>query len=94
MPHFTGVTALSAVEGPVEVIEKEKACKWATRYRSVTGTGTVEIVEDEDGKQEGLEAIMAQHGAPDLTMFESANMKGMVILKLVITSLTGRSGSR
>jgi nitroimidazol reductase NimA-like FMN-containing flavoprotein (pyridoxamine 5'-phosphate oxidase superfamily) len=81
------------VEDPVEVIQKEKACKWATRYRSVVGYGTVEIVKDDTGKRQGLEVIMAQHGAPHLTEYEPANMKHMVILKLTITSLTGKQSS-
>jgi nitroimidazol reductase NimA-like FMN-containing flavoprotein (pyridoxamine 5'-phosphate oxidase superfamily) len=81
------------VEGPVEVIREEKACRWATRYRSVVGYGTVEIVTDDAGRQQGLEVIMAQHGAPHLTEFEPGEMNHMVILKLTITSLTGKQSS-
>jgi nitroimidazol reductase NimA-like FMN-containing flavoprotein (pyridoxamine 5'-phosphate oxidase superfamily) len=72
------------------VIEAEKACGWSTQYRSVVGYGTVEIVTDPAGKQRGMEVIMAQHGAPELISFDPGNMDRMVILKLSITSLSGK----
>jgi len=78
------------IEQTAKVIPKEKACKWATLYRSVIGYGTVEIITDFKRKQRGLEIIMAQHGAPDLIEFEPKNLKEMVILKLTITSITGK----
>jgi nitroimidazol reductase NimA-like FMN-containing flavoprotein (pyridoxamine 5'-phosphate oxidase superfamily) len=78
------------IEHTVRIIKDEKACKWATLYRSVVGYGTVEIVTDDKGKRRGLEIIMAQHGVPDLIDFEPEQMNHMVILKLTITSLTGK----
>ena len=81
------------VEDTVQVVKGEKACDWTTRYRSVVGYGTMEILSDEAGKQEGLEVIMAQHGAPELENFDAENLKRMVILKLRITSLTGKQSS-
>lgn len=81
------------VEHTAELITGEKACDWATLYRSVVGDGTMEIITDPAGKKEGLEIIMAQHGAPDLVDFEPKNMKRMVILKLTITSVTGKQSS-
>jgi nitroimidazol reductase NimA-like FMN-containing flavoprotein (pyridoxamine 5'-phosphate oxidase superfamily) len=81
------------VEDAVEIIKGEEACDWTTSYRSVIGYGTVEILSDEASKQHGLEVIMAQHGAPDLVDFNPKNMKRMVILKLTITSLSGKQSS-
>ena len=81
------------IEYQVSIIREETACKWSTRYRSLVGHGTMEIITDDPGKQLGLEAIMAQHGAPHLNLFEPKNMKHMVILKLTITSLTGKQSS-
>ncbi|MFH0756677.1 MAG: pyridoxamine 5'-phosphate oxidase family protein [Bacteroidota bacterium] len=82
------------VEDTVRIIEDEKACKWTSLYRSVVGYGSVEILTDDVSKQRGLEIIMAQHGAPGLTRFDPGNMKGMVILKLSIGSLTGKQSSK
>ncbi len=53
----------------------------------------MEILSDDQSKQEGLEIIMAQHGAPELIEFNAKNLKGMVILKLTITSITGTQSS-
>ena len=81
------------IEDTVKIIEEEKACGWTTLFRSVVGYGTVEIIASDKGKQQGLEIIMAQHGAPDLIDFNAKNMDRMVILKLTITSLTGKQSS-
>jgi len=82
------------VEDAVQVIPHERACGWATRYRSVVGYGTVEILTTGEGKREGLQAIMSQHGAPEMDGFEPGNVDRMVVLKLTITSMTGkRSGN-
>ena len=78
------------VEQTARVIPQEKACGWATLYRSVVGYGTVEIISDFESKQQGLEIIMAQHGAPEKRTFEANEVKRMVILKLTITSITGK----
>jgi nitroimidazol reductase NimA-like FMN-containing flavoprotein (pyridoxamine 5'-phosphate oxidase superfamily) len=81
------------VEDTVEIVKGEEACDWSTHYRSVVGYASVEILSDEAGKQEGLEVIMAQHGAPELVDFDPGNLKRMVIIKLTITSLTGKQSS-
>ncbi|MCK5067413.1 MAG: pyridoxamine 5'-phosphate oxidase family protein [Bacteroidales bacterium] len=81
------------VEDASEIVKGEHACDWSTRYRSVVGYGTVEILSDDESKQSGLEVIMAQHGAPELLEFNSKNIKRMVILKLCITSRSGKQSS-
>jgi len=81
------------VEDSVEITTGERACDWSTRYRSVVGYGNMEILTDEAGKQQGLEVIMARHGAPDLTEFNQKNLDRMVILKLNIRSMTGKQSS-
>lgn len=81
------------VEQTARVLPEDKACKWATLYRSVVGYGEVEIITDFDGKKRGLEIIMAQHRAPDQTDFEPTEVKSIVILKLTISSITGKQSS-
>ena len=81
------------VEDTFEITKGEKACDWTTRYRSVVGYGDVEILSDQASKQLGLEVIMAQHGAPELIEFNQKNMDRMVILKLIISSMTGKKSS-
>ncbi len=81
------------VEDSMEITKGDRACDWSTRYRSVVGYGNVEILSDEASKQQGLEVIMAQHGAPELVEFNPKNINRMVILKLTITSMTGKQSS-
>lgn len=81
------------IEDSVRVIPADKVCDWATLYRSVVGYGTVEIVEDHRGKVEGLKVIMAQHGAKRELEFEPRNLNRMVILKLTISSMTGKQSA-
>jgi len=81
------------VEDTVEIVKGEEACDWTTRYRSVVGYGRVEILSDPQSKQEGLEVIMAQHGASELVKFNEKNLERMVILKLRITSMNGKKSS-
>ena len=81
------------VEDGVEIVNGEKACNWTTRYRSVVGYGSIEILSDDQSKQYGLEIIMAQHGAPELTEFNVKNLDRMVILKLTISTMTGKQSS-
>jgi nitroimidazol reductase NimA-like FMN-containing flavoprotein (pyridoxamine 5'-phosphate oxidase superfamily) len=81
------------VEDTVEIVKGDEACDWSTRYRSVVGYATVEVLSDEKSKQEGLEVIMAQHGAPELLDFDPGNLERMVIIQLNITSLTGKQSS-
>lgn len=82
------------VEDAAEILKGERACSWTTRYRSVIGYGILEILSDALSKQQGLEVIMAQHGAPDQIEFDPGNMDRMVILKLTITSMTGKKSSK
>ena len=81
------------VEGTVEIVKGDEACDWTTRYQSVVGYATVEILSDEQSKQKGLEVIMAQHGAHELVKFNARNLERMVILKLRITSVSGKQSS-
>jgi ribosomal-protein-alanine N-acetyltransferase len=81
------------VEQQADLIRGAKACDWSTLYRSVIGYGTMEIIRDFAQKQEGLEIIMAQHGAPELTDFKEKNVHSIVILKLSIDSMTGKQSS-
>ena len=81
------------VEDLVTIVPDIKACNWSTSYRSVVGEGKVEIITDYEGKKIGLEAIIAQHGAHLPADFDAGQMERMVILKITITSMTGKKSS-
>lgn len=78
------------VEQKAEIITDEIACKWSTLYRSVVGYGNVEIVTDFKEKIRGLEIIMKQHGAAGKQEFDTKEVEFIVILKLSISTITGK----
>ncbi|MFY9152345.1 MAG: GNAT family N-acetyltransferase [Prolixibacteraceae bacterium] len=78
------------IEQQAELVKSEKACNWATIYRSVVGNGKVEILTDFAEKQRALEIIMAHNGAPELIDFETKQVNSIVILKLSIEKLTAK----
>ena len=78
------------IEQKAEIITDEIACKWSTLYRSVVGYGNVEIVTDFEEKIQGLEIIMKQHGGAGKQDFDPKEVEFIVILKLSISTITGK----
>ncbi len=81
------------VEEKAEIITDEVACKWSTMYRSVVGYGNVEFITDFNEKTKGLEIIMVQHGATGKLAFDPKEIEFIVVLKLAISSMTGKQSS-
>lgn len=86
-------TVCFEIEQIAKIIKHNKACKWATTYRSVVGYGDVEIITDYDKKKQGLEIIMTHYGAPDNLEFELKQVESIVILKITISKVTGKQSS-
>lgn len=77
------------VEIDTQVIPSELGCNWSMRYQSVIGFGEAEFIEDLDGKRKALQIIMQQYG-DDLKMVEDAELSGVIIFKLVVSTMTGK----
>ncbi len=86
----TNPEAWFEVEDTAELIPADQPCKWTTFYRSVMGSGTIQIIDDPAVKRYGLEVIMRQHGAEGEMVFEDREVKNMLILKLEIGHLSGK----
>ena len=67
----------------------EKSCEWTTNYRSLLGTGTIEMLTDVDAKIKGLDVLMQHHGKMENTYVPSL-VNRLVVLKLTIAELTGK----
>jgi len=74
-----------------EIVKYAESCKWTTKYRSVVGYGTMEIIEDHDEKQKGLDIIMQHHGKMENEYVDKI-VKRIHILKLNIDRSTGKQG--
>jgi len=78
-----------------EVLEKEKACNWGTRYRSVMGIGSISIETVPDIKRKGLDIIMKKYGAPDnILVYDEASLSRVALLKLTINNVTAKQSGQ
>jgi nitroimidazol reductase NimA-like FMN-containing flavoprotein (pyridoxamine 5'-phosphate oxidase superfamily) len=73
-----------------EIVKNEIPCTWGTKYRSVIGYGTIELLTDPDQKTEGLDIIMAHYGKTDKNIFQDKQIGNVLILKLKIEEITGK----
>lgn len=73
-----------------EVMKGKMACDWTSRYRSVMGSGNVEIIEDKEAKRAGLDVIMRKYGATGELVYRDSSLEKMVILKLQIDYLSAK----
>ena len=82
------------IEGDLSIVNTGKPCNWSTRYASIIGYGTASLVTDLKQKKEALTVIVA-HYAPDIVCeFQEKKVDEVAVLKVDITSMTGKkSGS-
>lgn len=73
-----------------EIVKAEKACDWGTRYESVIGSGSAEIVDDLEAKKTALEFIMRQYGSA-LTDFSDDVLKKTLIIRVKILAISGKA---
>ena len=78
------------IENSVEILKHDEPCHWSTKYRSLIGYGTVDIINDFEKKKEGLDIIMKQNGKTDNNIYNENNVNAIVILKLNINSISGK----
>lgn len=74
-----------------ELIKNQNACNWTATYESVIGNGTLEVVTGEDEKQFGMASIMGKYGFDGLPEFTPAVFARTLILRLVVSQVSGKS---
>jgi nitroimidazol reductase NimA-like FMN-containing flavoprotein (pyridoxamine 5'-phosphate oxidase superfamily) len=78
------------IEYDSQIIPHDQPCKWTTKYRSVIGTGSIEIITDPGEKKKGLDKILSHYGKSAGNIYDEKNVEKMVILKLHIIKMTGK----
>lgn len=68
----------------------EVPCKYGTRYASVMGGGTAEIVEDDAEKRRALEVLM-KHQTGKEFVFTKEMTDAVTVMKVIVKSFTGKS---
>ena len=71
------------------VVPSKQSCNWTMQYQSVIGFGEVEFIEDLEGKREGMKFIM-QHYTDEVKQIEDAELSGVTMFKLVVSTMTGK----
>jgi len=77
------------IEYSTEIVKSDKPCGWTTKYRSLMGTGWIDIIDDPAGIRNGLDIIMTHYGNKE-NEYDEANLKRIVVLKLNIEKITAK----
>ncbi|MEN8223854.1 MAG: pyridoxamine 5'-phosphate oxidase family protein [Bacteroidota bacterium] len=70
-------------------VNKEVACSWGMKYRSVLAYGKVEFIDDFDKKEKALKVIMKNYSDDDFT-FNAPAVKDVMVYRVLIEKLEGR----
>jgi hypothetical protein len=73
-----------------DIVTAEQACKWGTKYESVIGSGTAEILDSSESKKTALEWIMRQYGS-EANYFSEEIMKKTLIFRVRILEISGKA---
>ena len=72
-----------------ELVTAAEACKFDLKFRSVIGFGKAYLLEDQEERRKGLEAIMQHYAGKSFSYPDEIVGKTMVI-KVEVESLTGK----
>jgi nitroimidazol reductase NimA-like FMN-containing flavoprotein (pyridoxamine 5'-phosphate oxidase superfamily) len=75
-----------------EIVEAENPCDWAMKYRSVIGFGSATILEDDETKRRGFDAIMRQYSKGSYS-YPDGEIKATAVIKVEILSMTGKKNA-
>ena len=73
-----------------ELIQGEQACDCTMHYSSIVGYGNIEIIEENERKTEGLNAIMSHYSSRKEFFYNPQTLARTTILCLTITELTAK----
>ena len=83
-------TVCFEIEGSVNIIESENACKWTTSYASVIGWGKVEFIKDTVEKKKALDIIMRHYSQKSGWKYDEKALKNVNIYKVCIEKAEGK----
>jgi nitroimidazol reductase NimA-like FMN-containing flavoprotein (pyridoxamine 5'-phosphate oxidase superfamily) len=74
----------------LEWVNKDVACSWGMKYRSVLAFGEVEFIDDLDQKEEALKILMQNYSEIDFK-FNVPAVKDVMVFRVKIENLKGRA---
>ena len=72
-----------------DIITSEQACNWGATYESVIGSGTAEILDTLEAKNDALVWIMRQYGS-DTWDFTEQMLHKTLVLRVQILEISGK----
>jgi nitroimidazol reductase NimA-like FMN-containing flavoprotein (pyridoxamine 5'-phosphate oxidase superfamily) len=79
------------VEKLIRVTKGETACgAWTSHYESVIGFGTARIVESNDERERGLQAIMAKYSGRRDWSFKPETLAKTVVVRVDLETISGK----
>jgi hypothetical protein len=76
-----------------QITKHNEPCHWSTKYKSVIGYGSVEIIRDYEQKIKGLDIIMSHYDTKEPKKYNKNQVNKIVILKLNIEKITGKQSN-
>ena len=76
------------IDGQYELVEGKRACDFSAKYQSIIGNGKVKILEDEEEKKKGLNALMKQTTGKTDFEYNSRMIQNVCVYMLSVTKLS------
>ena len=76
------------IDGQYKLVEANKACDFSAKYQSIIGNGNVKILETEEEKKKGLNAIMKQTTGKTEFEYNPRMLQNVCVYMLSVTKLT------
>ncbi len=78
-------------EQDVQIVKGNKPCSWSTRYFTVIGEGTAELVQDSRQKIHGLNIILRQYDQDSGAYpFSEQEISTVLVYRITLDSLVGK----
>lgn len=80
-----------SIVGAHDLKLKTPACESTMHYESVCGWGSIQVVEDDEEREEGLAAIMGHYSDEKTFEFDQKAMEHTTVLKISVEELHGKT---
>lgn len=85
-----GGKAAFEIDSDHEALPHEIACRNSFSYRSIIGTGSIELIDDPTEKRAGLESILIQVNGKAAAIPEAA-ISGVAVIRLRVDTLSAKA---
>lgn len=76
------------IDGNYSLLEGENACDFSAEFQSVTGTGTLCLVEDVESKRIGLNAVMKQTTGKAEWKYQPKMIEAVAVYRLEVGKIS------